>query len=74
MQEAIDFLEFFNRMNDINIIRAKLQLWLKISILIKKDAILAYPMLIERILKHLDSLNGIYCYIIKNSKIKFRHS
>lgn len=62
-------------MNDINIVRAKLQLWLKISILIKKDAILAYPALIERILKHLDSLNGIiFIKLIKNSKIKFRHS
>ena len=61
-------------MNDINIVRAKLQLWLKVSILIKKDAILAYPMLIERILKHLDSLNGIFAILLKNSKIKFRHS
>lgn len=58
IEEALDFFLSFNKINELMVVRVKLQCLLKISLLLNKNVIISYHMLIEKIFLVCKSLIG----------------
>lgn len=56
VEEALEFLDCFQKISDQNVLHARLKLLLKISVLLNKSLIFEYPLIVEKVVKQLELL------------------
>lgn len=56
VEEALEFLDCFPKMSDQNVLHGRLKLLLKISVLLNKNLIFEYPLIVEKVVKQLELL------------------